>query len=276
VPRYLEEININLPAEQNIKNICFSREGFLFNEFEKIFNDIFKQRAKNYKEIIFALVNGAKTFSEIVDLISLKKSGNIGKYLDNLVISGFLAKDITYSPKTGNASKLIKFRLKDNYLRFYLKYIEPLKEKISSGLFDDVELKNLLNWDTVMGFQFENLVLNNRKSIIRQLQIPPASLISASPYSQRKTKQNSGCQIDLLIQTEYSIYPCEIKFRKKITHSVIEEVTNKIKALKFPRIISIRPVLIYEGELSPSIAQSGFFDQIIPFAELLTTDSGNN
>lgn len=145
VPRYLEEIDINLPAEQNIKNICFTREGFLFHEFEKIFNDIFKRRARIYKEIIFTLVSGSKTFSEIIALINLKKSGNIGKYLDNLVISGFLAKDISYSPKTGNASKLIKFRLKDNYLRFYLKYIDPLKEKINSGLFDDIEITNLLN-----------------------------------------------------------------------------------------------------------------------------------
>ena len=274
VPRYLEEIDINLPAEKNIKNICFSKEGFLFHEFERIFNDIFKRKAKSYKKIILSLVNGAKTFSEIINLATLKKSGNISKYLEDLVISGFLAKDTSYSPITGNASKLVKFRLKDNYLRFYLKYIEPLREKINSGLFDDTELVNILNWETVIGLQFENLVLNNRKNIIRQLNISSASLLSASPYYQRKTKQHPGCQIDLLIQTKYSIYPCEIKFRKKITHSVIEEVSQKIKALSIPGILSIRPVLIYEGELAQSVVQSDFFGQIIPFADLLTSQGG--
>jgi len=271
VPRYLEEIDINLPAEKNIKNICFSKEGFLFHEFERIFNDIFKLKATSYKKIIFSLVNGAKTFSEIINLTTLKKSGNISKYLEDLVISGFLTKDTSYSPTTGNASKLVKFRLKDNYLRFYLKYIEPLSDKINSGLLDDTELINVLNWETVIGLQFENLVLNNRKYIIRQLDISSASLISASPYYQRKTKQHPGCQIDMLIQTKYSIYPCEIKFRKKITHSVIEEVSQKIKALPIPGILSVRPVLIYEGELAKSVVQTDFFEQIIPFAELLAS-----
>jgi AAA+ ATPase superfamily predicted ATPase len=41
VPRYLEEIIPSLSAEQNIKRMCFSKEGFLFTEFDKIFKDIF-------------------------------------------------------------------------------------------------------------------------------------------------------------------------------------------------------------------------------------------
>lgn len=41
VPRYLEEINYNQSAEENYKNLCFSKNGFLLFEFLKIFNDVF-------------------------------------------------------------------------------------------------------------------------------------------------------------------------------------------------------------------------------------------
>ena len=64
VPRYLEEINPNLPAKENNRRICFSKEGFLYSEFDQIFQDIFSRRAPSYKRIVSALVSGRKTLSD--------------------------------------------------------------------------------------------------------------------------------------------------------------------------------------------------------------------
>ena len=55
--------------------------------------------------------------------------------------------------------------MKDNYIRFYLKYIEPLSDRIKNNIYDDAAIEDLINWDTIMGLQFENLVLNNLISI---------------------------------------------------------------------------------------------------------------
>jgi AAA+ ATPase superfamily predicted ATPase len=41
IPKYLEEINPKLSAEDNIKRLCFTHDGFLVEEFEQIFSDIF-------------------------------------------------------------------------------------------------------------------------------------------------------------------------------------------------------------------------------------------
>ena len=41
VPKYLEEINPKLAAEENIKKLCFTKGGFLVEEFEQIFSDLF-------------------------------------------------------------------------------------------------------------------------------------------------------------------------------------------------------------------------------------------
>ena len=190
IPRYLEEINTNLSAEENIKRLCFTKEGILFSEFDQIFSDIFFKRAQNYKEIIRTLVLGRKTLSEISQFLKKEKSGHLSEYLQDLVLSGFLAVDQTYSLKTTRATRKVKYRLKDNYLRFYLKYIEPKKNQIQQGLcsVSQLELESFIDWDTIMGFQFENLILNNLSGILQLLSINPNLVRSASPYFQKKTK----------------------------------------------------------------------------------------
>ncbi len=270
VPRYLEEINVALPAEANIKNMCFSREGILFSEFDRIFSDIFSRRAATYKKIISVLSNGKRTLSEICRELKKERNGNISGYLDDLSASGFIAKDIVFKPGSDVRTRLCKYRVKDNYLRFFLKYIEPVSEKIKQGLFSGVELENFVDWEIIMGFQFENLVLNNIKSVCKLLSITMGSVKSAAPYYQKKTQRQNACQIDLLIQTKYSLYVCEIKFRRKITKAIIDEVQGKIDNIRPQKGFSIRPVLIYSGELAQSILEEEYFDRVICFEDLLT------
>ncbi|MEI8301193.1 MAG: ATP-binding protein [Chlamydiota bacterium] len=268
VPRYLEEIQPNHTAEQNIKKMCFSQGGVLVEEFNKIFRDIFEKKEQEYCKIINELVNGSLEMSELCQRLGIKQTGGFTKQMNTLVISGFVSKDYVWNENKKHL-KTFKFRLKDNYLRFYLKYIKPKKELIDQGIFHDLFLEDLPGLETILGLQFENLVLNNLPSIIHLLKIPTSSVISASPYFQKATKKKQACQIDLLIQTKHTLYICEIKFRKKIAVDVIDEITKKIQTLKISKTISIRPVLIYEGELAPTINQDNFFSHIISFCELL-------
>jgi hypothetical protein len=101
------------------------------------------------------------------------------------------------------------------------------------------------------------------------LQIPSSSVLSAAPYFQNKTKRQKACQIDLLIQCRYSIYLCEIKFGQKIFPEVIDEVSEKIGKLAIPKGVSVRPILIYQGELSPKIERADFFSHLISFEQFL-------
>ena len=58
VPRYLEEIYPELSAEENIKTLCYTEEGLLFNEFDAIFHDLFESKQDKYKQIIHSIANG--------------------------------------------------------------------------------------------------------------------------------------------------------------------------------------------------------------------------
>lgn len=86
----------------------------------------------------------------------------------------------------------------------------------------------------------------------------------------KKPLRKEACQIDLLIQTRHTIYVCEIKSRKSIPFSVIEEVSKKIRKLNIEKTISVRPVLIYQGEFSQKIINENFFSHYISFEDLLT------
>jgi len=271
VPRYLEEIDINTSAEINIKRMCFSREGILFSEFNKIFRDIFSRRADTYKKIVTALSDGNKALDDICKKIGTERSGIMSRYMEDLILSGFISKDMVYKPGNSKKSRLARYRIRDNYLRFYIRYIEPVNHAVEQGLYDDVGLNGLVEWDVIMGFQFENLILNNVKTVCKALSIPMNTIQSASPYFQRKTRLQQACQIDLLIQTTHTLYVCEIRFRKKIQKKVIGEVQEKIKKLRISGNVSVRPVLIYAGELAKRVSSESYFDKCINFSELLAT-----
>lgn len=268
VPRYLEEINPKLDAEKNIKQLAFTAGGPLVNEFDKIFSDLFGKNAAEYQAIVRTVVHQPRNAEEIARLLNIELSGNLSHKLTVLKECGFLSRDYVWHEKK-RLKKLSNYRLKDNYLRFYLKYIDDKKELIEKKLYQDANLENLPDWSSIMGLQFENLILNNLNQIIRILEISPESLYSASPYFQNPTKMNAGCQVDLLIQTRYTIYLTEIKFRKMIGTEIIDEVLQKIKCLKIPKTVSLRPVLIYQGELSKQVVKENFFSKLIAFDDLL-------
>lgn len=268
VPRYLEEINPKLTAEQNIKRLLYQKEAFLFLEFNKIFKDIFGKHADSYKEIVRTLVQSPLEQSQICEKLGIGPTGAFSKRLDTLIAAGFIRRDFVWN-LNGNQSSVSRYRLSDNYIRYYLKYVEPKKVRIEQGLFDEVNLDNMAEWTTIMGLQFENLVYNNLKWIVKKLNIPFETIISAAPYFQNKTTKQESCQIDLLIHTKFTLYVCEIKFRQKITTTVIQEVLQKIERLHYPKTLTVRPVLIYQGELAPQIDREHFFSHLVCFEDLL-------
>lgn len=271
IPKYLEEIIPSQSAEDNIHRLCFQPEGLLFREFEQIFSDLFSKRAPTYSNIITTLAHTSLSLTEVCDKLHLEKSGSISRSLDDLALSGFIQEDATWNLSTKSESSLKKFRLKDNYLRFYLRYIEPNKDRIVKNIFESKSFMYMSGWESVMSLQFENLVVNNLKSLCKILRIDLLEVTNAGPFFQRATQRQKGCQIDLMIQTRHNtLYICEVKFStSEIKSSVIEEMENKIRSLSTPKGFSIRPVLIHVNGVSQSVKESDVFIDIIDFSEFL-------
>ena len=271
VPKYLEEFIPEKTAERNIQELCFKADGMLFNEFDQIFSDLFLKRTQTYQKIIKILAEAPLTFSEIYKKLGVESSGSLSKYLGALEAAGFVNEDYTWNLFQNSKSRLKKFRLKDNYIRFYLKYIEPSRGAIVRGSFSPESFMYSKNWESIMGLQFENLVINSWKSLCKRLGINLFEVSHSGPFFQRPSKRQKGCQIDLMIQTKHStLYVCEIKFRmSEIKGSIISEMKQKIEALSIPRRFSIRPVLIHVNGVSRSVKESDLFSNLIDFSTLL-------
>jgi AAA+ ATPase superfamily predicted ATPase len=271
VPKYLEEINPHVSAEENIKRLCFSKGGFLVEEFKQIFSDLFLRDSVFYKKIVTALTAGDKERNEICEILEIDPSGRVSEYFSELELSGFITRDYTWDIKSGMDSKLSRYRLSDNYLRFYLKYIDKNLSKINRKSFNFKSLTSLPEWNAIMGLQFENLILNNRPLIHQALKIKADEIISENPFYQNKTHRHPSCQIDYMIQTKFgTLYVCEIKFSKNaIDVSVIDEVQKKIAALKYPRGYSFRPVLIHVNGVTEDVVDRDYFSSIIDFSKFL-------
>jgi hypothetical protein len=271
VPRYLEEINPARTAEQNIADLCFNAAGMLFSEFDSIFHDIFTRKAETYREIVRTLVAGPRSVDQISAELGRARGGSLSASLTDLELAGFIARDIPFEPETGRSRhRDARFRLSDNYLRFYLKYVDPVKARITKGLLKNTALETLDAWDTIMGLQFENLVHANLNLLLAQIGLDRKLVLNAGPYVQKQTLRRKGCQIDLLIRTRRSLYVFEIKFRKRIAVSLVDEVREKVKRLKLPKGQSVRTGLIYCGELDPEIDGRDDFDFLVPAEKLLT------
>ncbi len=270
IPLYLEEIDYSRSADDNIRDLFFTKNGLLYKDYEKIFNEIFSEKAKPYKTILESLIASGANLTEISELSSYVKSGALSSYLSDLELSGFITKYYAWDLKTQKQKeKSVVYRISDNYIRFYLKYIDPIKGKIEKGLFELKSLDSLPQWDIILGLQFESLILNNYAQVISKLGIQLSSVINVGPYFQSKTKRQNACQINLLIQTKTNLYVCEIKYRKEISFEIIEEVKSKIENLTGAKSYSIRPVLIYQGKLNERIPEEDFFDKLISFDDLI-------
>lgn len=271
IPWYLEQVLPDQLGDDTIKRLCFVKEGLLVHEFDRIFTDLFDKRGNIYEKIIRHLADGAKTVGELRALLGYEHGGVLSKYIKDLTIAGFIKTHHQWSFKTKKIGKQSLVRLSDSYLRFYLKYIDPLIEKIEKNSFQEMALSSLPGFQTIMGYQFENLLLNNRSFLLKKMGILEVEIVHDNPYVQRQTKLHKGCQIDYLIQTKANnLILCEFKFQTStITMSIMDEMAQKIKRLSVPRGFGVSSILIHMGPLSESVYLKDYFLKIIDVEDLL-------
>lgn len=269
VPKYLEEVRPELSVDENYRRLCFLPRSLLFREFEETFSEVFGIRVATRGRILRLLQDGGLSSSELAAREGKTPNGSYANVLRDLQFAGFVAEDSGLSPLTGKPIKQPRYRIKDNYARFYLKNIEPRSVAIRAGLFSFASLEQLNGWDSILGLQFQNMILNHVSDLFPHLGLEQSLVLSAAPYVQNSTKRNRGCQIDLLIRTERMLMVVEIKRKKQIGHDIIAEVEEKVRRLRYDRRLSIRTALVYDGHLSASVPADRYFDFIVPADELL-------
>jgi hypothetical protein len=205
----------------------------------------------------------------LAESLAIPLNGDFTNALSDLSLGGFTKREYTWN-FSGAESRMSQVRISDNYTRFYLKYILPRKSRIIKKPIEKKDSLDFLNWGTVFGYQFENLIQNNTNQLIELLEIPSSDIVQLGPFFQTGTNSKQGVQIDYLIQCKRNIlHLVEIKSGNKISNEVIAEVQEKIKRLKKPKGYLVRCYLVCLGEVSDTVVQEEFFDKIISFEQFV-------
>jgi uncharacterized protein len=240
IPKYLNEIDPNQSFDQNMNRLFFTKNAVFFNEYERIFYSQFKEY-KIYEGIVRYLKDTPRSLEEIAAHLKISSGGGVKSYLENLEQSLFITHYVPYDKSVN--SKLKKYKLTDEYLRFYFKYIEPNKKIIAGNtkrnLFD---LLVKSHWNSWLGFSFENFCLKNAMHLAELMGFSE-QVLQWGPYFHRR---DHAFQIDLVyLRADKVVTICEIKYHNEpITVTVIREVERKRRLLTIPRGYTVEKALI--------------------------------
>lgn len=229
VPQYLKMIDKGESAMLAIDRICFTKDGFLHDEFKNLFNSLFDDAA-SHMIVIKALAKKGKglTRNEIIEACKLKSGGGTTQLLEELSESGFIE---VYTPY-GKTAKDSIYKLVDEYSLFYIKFIENGKLKGSGSW---AKYSTTASWISWSGFAFENICIKHIKQLKSALGIES---VHTEHYMWRYTakQQEDGVQIDLLIdRQDMCINLCEMKFsinEFEMTKSYAKNLQTKIDVFR--------------------------------------------
>ncbi|MBT9483810.1 ATP-binding protein [Sediminibacterium sp.] len=225
VPQYLKMVERGESSMLAIDRICFTKDGFLNDEFRNLFSSLFDEAAVHVN-IIKTLAKKGKglTRNEIIETCKLKSGGGTSQVLDELAESGFIGIFTPY----GKTVKDSVYKLVDEYTLFYTKFIEHGKLK---GAGSWAKYSRTQSWTSWSGYAFENICLKHIAQLKSALGI---ASVHTEHYMWRHTPQKDeiGAQIDLLIdRQDMCINLCEMKFSNtefEITKSYAKELQTKM------------------------------------------------
>lgn len=270
VPFYLNTFNGELSAMQNIEINCFSKDGFLRNEFDFLFQSLF-DKADRHIAVVEAIAQKTKglTRKEILEISGLPNNGATTIILEELEESGFIRKYRPFNKK--NRQSL--FQLIDFFSLFHLKFIKGAAFYEAGNWITAMDSPVYRSWS---GYAFELVCLTHVPQIKKALGI--GGVFSQSS-SWRSTDKIEKAQVDLLIdRRDQAINLCEIKFstaaftitksyaaqlRQKIGIFKSETGTNKAVWLTFISTYGLKDNQHVGGLVQKSLDMSCLFDTLV-------------
>ena len=133
VPGYLERFAPELPLQVNVREHLLQPVGMFRSEPTVQISDLVRE-PRTYETILRAIAAGNYAVSDIAKTTNISTS-NLPVYLKNLIALGMIERRIpaTVPPQQRRSSKRSRYYLRDPYLRFYFRFVEPNLEMIEFG-----------------------------------------------------------------------------------------------------------------------------------------------
>lgn len=260
VPQYLQQLNPKWTLIQNLNEQAFRSNGYFFQEYERLFISHFSKNPL-FKTILTRLAKSPCSGKQIAQAIQRDVGGTLTQLLEELVLAGFVDRYFPVGKSTN--SRLLRYRLSDEYLHFYFSQIKPNAAKILSGSVNYAYLSNQRSFQQWLGYAFERFCLKNADRIADILRFSGVSYQYGSWF--QRSDADSGAQVDLVyVRADKMLSVCELKYVEKLqVKKWQQEMQVKVQSLKkaFPSH-GVESVLIL-GQGNQSEAAENAFDHVI-------------
>lgn len=240
VAYYLSLFDRDKSVAENINSLCFTKGGELTDEFNRLYDSLFK-KADNHIAIISALSSSRKgmTRLELIGKTKLPNNGNFTTLLTELETCEFIR---SYHP-FGKEKKDKMFQLTDQFSLFYLHF---MKSGVNYGKNYWMQMIGKPEYNAWTGYAFETVCLHHLEQIINTLGISGAYYSPCSwtyrPSDAVLNDDNAdedlkrGGQIDLLIdRLDKTVSVCEMKYsgdEYEITKAYANHVEQRLRTFK--------------------------------------------
>ncbi len=270
IPEYLKRLKKHSSVRIGLCENSFKKESYFSVEHNKIFISSFND-STHYKNIVDYLSQVKfATRPEMEAYLKIKGGGNLTEILNDLELCGFIEQ---YTPfQAGEKSKLSRYCISDNYLRFYFKFINPIAHNIERGEYNETPLValNKESYHKWLGFAFERFCRVNHRVIASIIGFKAVHYKSGVFFNRATDKEQKGYQIDLIFdRSDHVLTVCEIKYlQTKVNVDVIDEFEAKLKLLPNPKSKTIETVLITAEGVTDALLSKGYFDYIITLDDI--------
>jgi AAA+ ATPase superfamily predicted ATPase len=269
IPVYLRRLTAS-SVYQSLCEQSFRRNSFFGDEFEKVFVSSFGNHP-TYRQLVARLgQKGPATREQLADAVGLSSGGTLSRMLIDLEECGFIKRVVPLDKPL--ESLLTYYQIRDPYLHFYFRFIEPQRSAIQNGDFHRqpqraMDTRSYRQW---LGSAFERYCREQAAMIAEALGFS-AVQYRAGTYFRRGNVTDFGTQIDLLYDRADKVWTvCEVKYQDApIGVDLIPEVERKLQSLPTSRRRSIHKVLITASGITKGLLERAYFDRVLTLEDLV-------
>jgi AAA+ ATPase superfamily predicted ATPase len=135
IPAYLERWQSRQSLAANIERLFLQRTGWFRNEPMVLVSDLTQRETETYEAVLRAIAAGQHTRDEIAGAAIIPAT-SLSHYLPRLLDLGLIERRVPATvpiPKR-QTSRTSRYFLRDSYLRFYYRFVDPNLHLIEQGL----------------------------------------------------------------------------------------------------------------------------------------------
>jgi AAA+ ATPase superfamily predicted ATPase len=157
IPAYLNLFDPKIDLFTNIKDTFFIKEHLFYQEPEIILKEELRE-PKVYFNLLDAMAHGKTKLTDIANTAGINAK-DVSPYISSLIELDLVERVQLVTEKKARSRKSI-YRLKDNFFKFWFRFILENKEKIERGLTIQVLDEIKRDFSSYVGKTFENVCID--------------------------------------------------------------------------------------------------------------------